>query len=89
MCCCFIRLSLTGSLAEISVMDTGVGIPAERLASVFTDINYTTQGTSGEKGSGLGLMLCREFVEANGGSIFAESPQGSGSTFRFTVPINK
>ncbi len=78
--------TLTGSLAEISVMDTGVGIPPERLASVFTDINYTTQGTSGEKGSGLGLMLCREFVEANGGSIFAESPQGSGSTFRFTVP---
>ncbi len=78
-----------GHLAEISVSDTGVGIPEERLASVFTDINYTTQGTSGEKGSGLGLMLCREFAEANGGSITAESTPGKGSTFRFTVPVSQ
>ena len=72
---------------EISVRDTGVGIPPEYIEKLFRiDSKYSTPGTNEEKGSGLGLILCREFVEKNGGKIWAESRPGKGSVFFFTLP---
>lgn len=71
----------------ISVKDNGVGIKPEVLNILFDKTApYTTRGTANEKGTGLGLILCKEFVEKNGGKIWAESLEGSGSTFWFTLP---
>lgn len=71
----------------VSVKDNGVGIPIERLDKLFRiDTSESTPGTANEKGTGLGLILCKEFVERNGGIIWAESIVGSGSVFYFTIP---
>ncbi len=75
-----------GELTEISVEDSGIGIEPERIPSLFGDDQFSTQGTAGEKGTGLGLMLCKEFVERNGGHIGVQSSPGKGSRFWFTVP---
>ncbi len=72
---------------EITVSDSGVGIGKDILSKLFTDNeNITTNGTANEKGSGLGLMICKEFVEQLGGKIWVESEVGIGSEFKFTVP---
>ncbi len=71
---------------EISVVDEGVGIEKPILDKLFRiDKNPSTRGTADEKGSGLGLILCKEFVEKNGGRIWVESQPGEGSVFKFTV----
>jgi signal transduction histidine kinase len=71
----------------ISVHDNGIGIRPEVLSILFDKTApYTTRGTANEKGTGLGLILCKEFVEKNGGKIWVESHEGSGSTFWFTLP---
>ena len=74
----------------ISVSDNGIGIRAENLAKLF-DISqvFTTTGTAEETGTGLGLLLCKEFVEKHGGKIWVESESGKGSDFKFTLPIIK
>jgi signal transduction histidine kinase len=77
---------IKGLVAEISVEDSGIGIEPERITSLFGDDQFSTQGTAGEKGTGLGLLLCREFVERNGGSIGVQSTPDKGSRFWFTVP---
>jgi two-component system, sensor histidine kinase and response regulator len=72
---------------EISVVDTGMGISYENLDKLFKiDEKYSTYGTAKEKGTGLGLLLCKEFVEQHGGHIWAESEEGRGSKFVFTIP---
>ena len=72
---------------EISVIDTGIGISEENIDKLFKiNTNYTTQGTSDEKGTGLGLIICKEFIEKSGGKIWVESKPGIGSTFKFTLP---
>jgi len=73
----------------ISVKDTGVGIDAYTLSKLF-DLTqkYSTSGTAEEKGTGLGLIICKEFVEKHGGEIWAESELGKGSSFNFTLPCN-
>jgi len=72
---------------QIIVIDNGVGMSAEQQETLFTaHANVSTQGTANEKGTGLGLMLCKEFVEKNGGSIWVESEEGKGSSFYFTFP---
>jgi signal transduction histidine kinase len=75
-------------IASISVSDNGIGIKPENLTRLF-DISHsqTTPGTADETGSGLGLILIKEFVERNGGKISVQSEHGKGSTFKFTLPI--
>ena len=71
---------------DILVSDTGIGIEPERLAGLFSLKTVSTPGSEGEKGTGLGLYLLREFLERNGGSISCESEAGKGSTFCIRLP---
>lgn len=78
---------LNEKMMRISVKDTGVGISSENLMKVFrTDSTVTTQGTENEKGTGLGLLLCKEMIECHGGTISVESELERGTTFSFTLP---
>ncbi|MCK9204400.1 MAG: ATP-binding protein, partial [Bacteroidales bacterium] len=73
---------------EISVTDNGVGISQDNIGKIFSIAGKPpARGTAEEKGSGLGLILCREFVEKHSGRIWAESEPGKGSAFRFTMPM--
>jgi len=77
----------SGDFRQISVSDTGVGMTPTDLSKLFRmDICHSTRGTDDEKGTGIGLILCREFVEKHGGRIWAESEHEKGSTFIFTIP---
>lgn len=82
--------SLNGSgpkFASIGVQDNGIGMSPEVLDKLFRlDIRHTTLGTEHEVGSGLGLIICQEMVDRNGGKIWAESEEGKGTTIWFTVP---
>lgn len=72
---------------EIAVSDNGIGMTQENVEKLFNmDTNTSTRGTENEKGTGLGLLLCKEFVEKHGGKIWAESEPGKGSTFKFILP---
>ncbi|MCX6190123.1 MAG: PAS domain-containing sensor histidine kinase [Bacteroidetes bacterium] len=72
-----------------SVRDTGVGISPKSLLKLFRiDQSYSTTGTNNEVGTGLGLILCKEFIEKHDGEIWAESEVGLGSTFYFSLPYN-
>lgn len=74
---------------EISIADNGIGINKEKSKMLFEIIsNTTTVGTANENGSGLGLVLCKEFVNKNGGEIWVESEEGKGSDFKFTLPLH-
>jgi signal transduction histidine kinase len=84
-----ITLSATKSNEEalISIADTGVGMSKEVIDRIFRiDAKHSTKGTADEKGTGLGLVLCKDFVEKNNGSIGVQSEEGKGSTFYFTLP---
>jgi len=73
---------------HISAKDSGVGISPQNLKNLFQiDKNISTKGTNGETGTGLGLILCKEFVERNKGEIFIESKENVGSKFTFTLPL--
>jgi len=82
-----------GSLAEkncqtIFVKDNGVGISEENLAHLFDQhLHPTTKGTGNEKGTGLGLMLCKDFIEKNNGKIWVESNKEQGTTFYISLPL--
>lgn len=71
---------------EIAVQDTGVGMTREMIGQLFGDNYYTTRGTHSETGTGLGLKLCKDFLEKNGGSISINSNPGIGSTFSVILP---
>lgn len=74
-------------MVEISVIDTGIGISADNIGKLFKiESEISTRGTANEKGTGLGLILCREFVEKHHGSIGVESKTDQGSRFFFTIP---
>jgi two-component system sensor histidine kinase/response regulator len=82
-----ISATQTETMVEVSVTDTGIGIPQEKIPILFRiEHRYKRIGTAREKGTGLGLILCKEFVEKNGGKIWAESEVGKGTTVRFTLP---
>ena len=73
---------------EVSIVDEGIGISSDQLEKLFRiDEKFKSTGTAGEKGTGLGLIICREFVEKNGGEITVQSAPGKGSVFSFTVPM--
>lgn len=77
----------TESAVEISVSDTGVGMPPDKAAMLFQLGQKTRQlGTAGEKGTGVGLLLCKEFIKTHGGTIWCESVVGQGTIFHFTLP---
>lgn len=81
-------VSQPDSSVRIDVIDSGIGIAGNNIGKLFViDKNTTTQGTEGETGTGLGLVLCKEFVEKNGGKIWVESELGKGSVFSFTLPV--
>jgi signal transduction histidine kinase len=74
------------SFVEIYVQDSGTGISKEAMDKINSNSFYTTKGTSSESGTGLGLMLCKEFLAKNGGQMHIESEPGKGSIFSFTLP---
>ena len=76
------------NLIQITVKDTGIGMSETMRNNLFRlDVNTKRPGTAGELSAGLGLLLCRDFVEKMGGEIVVESVVNEGSTFRFTVPV--
>jgi PAS domain S-box-containing protein len=78
------------SKAEISVKDSGVGMDDSALNNLFRiDVSHSSYGTNNEVGTGLGLILCKEFIEKHGGKISVISEPGKGSTFTFTIPISQ
>ena len=78
---------INGDNAEVSVTDTGIGISIENQKNLFRiDEQFRREGTANEKGTGLGLILCKEFIEKNNGVLWVESEEGKGSRFSFTVP---
>lgn len=78
----------SGNYIIVSVSDTGIGIAANVISKLFkVDEDIKTEGTANEPGTGLGLILCKEFVEKNNGKIWVESTLEKGSCFSFTLPI--
>lgn len=84
----YIKLAVhpAGRQVTFQIEDTGHGMRPEVLQKVLSGESYSTPGTAQEKGSGLGLILCRDFVMKNGGTFTATSSPGKGSTFSFTLP---
>lgn len=75
------------TMIQISVKDNGTGMDENTMSRIFVqNQKISLRGTEGEKGTGLGLLLCREFIEMHGGKIWAESIPGQGTTFLFTLP---
>ena len=83
---CFELQVMDDGMVEISVRDTGIGIDSESISKLFLPGEKSgSKGTDGESGTGLGLLLCKEFIEKNGGTIKVESKEGKGSKFSFTL----
>ncbi len=83
-----VRVNPDGEVGEIRVADTGVGIPPEKLGLIFEPFNSTKEPDSeGRGGSGLGLSLCRQIVEAHQGRIRVESTPGKGTAFTLKLPL--
>jgi signal transduction histidine kinase len=75
-------------MVQVSVVDAGIGLSDESIAKLFRyDQHFLNKGTAGEAGTGLGLILCKDFVEKNGGTISVESTLNHGSRFTFTLPL--
>ena len=79
---------VSGTLTEISVKDTGIGMSQRMLDNLFRlDVKTNREGTDGESSTGLGLIICRDFVQKHKGNLWVESEVGNGSTFYFNIPI--
>jgi GAF domain-containing protein len=81
-----VRAGIVDGMAEVSVTDTGVGIAPEDQAAIFEEFRQVGTADKKAEGTGLGLTLCRKFVELQGGRIWVKSQLGAGSTFTFTIP---
>ncbi len=85
-----IRISEEKDFVQVIFSDSGVGFDKKTAEAIFNTHNfYSTKGTVNEAGSGIGLILCREFIERNGGDIWAESRKGKGSNFYITLPLGQ
>ncbi len=78
------------NFVAVSIIDNGIGIDSKMLKQLFKiDINISRNGTENEKGTGLGLILCKDFIERNGGVIKVKSKVNTGTTFTITIPLSK
>jgi signal transduction histidine kinase len=84
-----VRAGMVDGMAEISVTDTGVGIAPEDQGAIFEEFRQVGTAEKKAEGTGLGLTLCRKFVELHGGKIWVKSEVGVGSTFTFTTPLRR
>lgn len=85
-----IKAALMNDELEISITDNGIGIKPDEISKIFKiGSSFSKRGTENEKGTGLGLLLCKEFVEKHNGQIKVESQVGKGSTFSFTLRQNE
>lgn len=83
-----VNSGISGKLVKISIIDNGTGMSKSTMQNLFQlHEGYTSSGTSGESGSGIGLILCKEFIEMNKGTLSIESQVKKGSTFMFTIPL--
>lgn len=83
-----LETGIEDNMASLYVTDNGVGMPQDVVDKLFRiDTHHTSLGTEKEVGSGLGLVLCKELVNKNGGEIYVESEKGKGSTFKITLPL--
>ncbi len=81
-----LQASQQENLVQVNIKDNGVGMSAQIKANLFGNLGISVPGTHKEKGTGLGLILCKDFVEKNGGQLWVESQEDVGSTFYFTLP---
>jgi signal transduction histidine kinase len=83
-----LQTEIVQNKARILVKDDGIGIDSQRIANLFNITERNSHpGTNNEPGTGLGLILCKEFVEKHGGDIMIESAENKGSVFSFTLPL--
>jgi signal transduction histidine kinase len=83
-----VRTKADARNVDVSVVDSGIGMSEEERRNLFkVDLPVSRKGTSGESGTGLGLLICKEFVEKHNGAIHVTSKPGKGSTFSFDLPI--
>jgi signal transduction histidine kinase len=82
-----VRAAPRDGFVEVSVSDTGVGIAPEDQEAVFEEFRQVGTADKKVEGTGLGLTLCRKFVELHGGRIWVKSQAGAGSKFTFTIPV--
>jgi len=88
---CTIQLTAVyagNSKIRLCISDNGVGMSKETLDKLFTGENHSSRGTMNEKGTGLGLVVCKEFIEKNDGQLTAESEKGKGSKFCIYLPVD-
>lgn len=84
----FILNEIKDNFCIIEIKDTGIGMSSKKMEKLFDyEDNYTSSGTDGEKGTGLGLVICKEFIELNSGKLLVESEEGKGSTFYIYIPL--
>lgn len=85
-----VKMEEVDGMAVVSVQDHGCGISEEGQKKLLhTDTHFSTFGTNNEEGSGLGLLLCKDFVVKNGGKLWFTSKEGEGSIFSFSIPVKK
>jgi GAF domain-containing protein len=84
-----VRAAIVGGTVEVAVTDTGIGIAPEDQEAVFEEFRQVGKSDKKAEGTGLGLALCRKFVELHGGRIWVKSQVGQGSTFTFTLPVRR
>lgn len=84
-----IKAEVVDRMTEISIKDTGIGITEKEIKELFQiEKMHSRLGTNNERGSGLGLIICKEFVEKHGGTLLVTSEEGFGSEFKFTIPAS-